>query len=279
MMFRGLRFIPTPSISSVGLGHLRIHFYAICILLGTIIAISIGRKRYRNVGAEPAEIYDLAIYVIPAGIVGGRLYHVITSPELYFGAHGHLIDVIKIWNGGMGIWGAVGLGTITAFVVQRRIFPDSSFAFIADALAPGILIAQAVGRLGNWFNGELFGKPSTLPWAVSIPFSNRPVGYQSFATFTPTFAYEALWCVATALIIFYLPSVRRLAPGNTFLLYLVLYCLGRAWIETLRIDSAHEIGGVRINVWVASICLVASLIALIFRQRRWKVAGLSRQKL
>ena len=279
MMFRGLRFIPTPSISSVGLGHLRIHFYAICILLGAVIAISIGRKRYRDAGGDPAEIYDLAISVIPAGIIGGRLYHVITSPELYFGAHGHLIDVIKIWNGGMGIWGAVGLGTLTAFIVQRRMHPHSSFALIADALAPGILIAQAIGRLGNWFNGELFGKPSRLPWAVAIPYPNRPDGYQSFATFTPTFAYEALWCVATALIILYLPLVRRLAPGNTFLLYLALYCLGRTWIETLRIDSAHRIGGVRINVWVALTCLVVSLIALIVRQRHKNAPVLSRQKL
>lgn len=261
------RFIPTPSSSSIKLGAVTLHYYALCILLGVIVALAVGGVRWRKSGGITSELYDLAIYVIPAGVLGGRIYHVLTAPELYFGARGHFASAFKIWEGGMGIWGAVALGSATAYIYFRRGGRSISFAMAADALAPGILLAQAIGRWGNWFNHELFGRPSTLPWALQVPAGDRPTGYEGYLTFHPTFLYESLWCLICAGIILFLPQVRRLAPGNTFLLYIFLYCLGRSWIEALRIDSAHLIGGLRLNIWVAVLCGGLSLLLLVKRER------------
>ncbi len=256
------RFIPTPSSNSIELGAITLRYYALCILLGIIVALLVGSVRWRRGGGIPGELYDLAIYVIPAGIIGGRLYHLLTTPELYFGSHGHLLDAFKIWQGGMGIWGAVAVGTGTAYLYFRR---ERSLGFLQaiDALAPGILLAQAIGRWGNWFNHELFGSPTTLPWALKVPLADRPPGYENFATFHPTFLYESIWCLLCAAIILFSPRIRRLRPGNTFLLYISLYCLGRLWIEALRIDRAHLIWGVRLNVWVALISLIISSLFII----------------
>jgi prolipoprotein diacylglyceryl transferase len=262
----------------VGLGPFTIHFYALCILLGIVIAIAIGRARYRAAGGIPNEIYDLAIYVIPAGIIGGRIYHVITSPELYFGKNGDLGRAIAIWDGGMGIWGAVALGTLVGYLYFRRSPRSSSFSILLDALAPGILCAQAVGRVGNWFNGELFGRPTRLPWGLSIPLRERPIGYSQFATFQPTFLYEAIWCLAMAALILYLPVFKKLAPGNTFLAFIALYCLGRLWVEALRIDTAHHLWGVRLNDWVAGILLLATITALVVRERNEKLPSVETTK-
>ncbi len=262
------RFIPTPSSSSLGLGTVTIHYYALCILLGIAAAILIGKVRYVRAGGIGNEIYDLAIYVVPAGIVGGRLYHVITTPELYFGPHGHFLDIFKIWQGGMGIWGAVAFGVATGSL-YFKIKPCSvSFLIALDAIAPGIVLAQGIGRWGNWFNGELFGKPTTLPWALTIPLSERPTGFESFATFQPTFLYESIWCVLIALLIIYMPGIRKLKEGNEFLLYVFLYSSGRLWIESLRIDSAHHIFGLRLNIWIAGICAIGSAAGLYARQKR-----------
>lgn len=246
-----------------------VHYYALCILGGIFLALAVGRIRWRKSGGILSELYDLAIYVIPAGIVGGRLYHVATTPELYFGANGHFADAFKIWEGGMGIWGAVAAGAASAYLFFRypRRGRSITFALAADALAPGILLAQAVGRWGNWFNHELFGSPSTLPWALKVPLADRPFGYESYATFHPTFLYESIWCLLCAGVILYLPRVRRLAPGNTFLLYISLYSLGRACIESLRIDSAHLFLGLRLNIWVATLCGVVSILFIIKRER------------
>jgi prolipoprotein diacylglyceryl transferase len=260
------RYIPTPSSSSIELGAITIHYYALCILLGIVVALVVGRARWIRAGGIPSELYDLAIYVIPAGIIGGRLYHVLTTPELYFGVKGRFSDAFKIWEGGMGIWGAVALGSFVAYLYFRHRRRSISFVLALDALAPGLLIAQAIGRWGNWFNHELFGSPTRLPWALKIPVADRPTGYIHFSTFQPTFLYESIWCLICAGVILFLPAIRRLRPGNTFLLYISLYCLGRVWIETLRIDRAHVILGLRLNVWVAIICGLASTIAIIRRE-------------
>ncbi len=253
----------------MALGPITIHFYALCILFGIICALIIGINRYKAAGGLSNELLDLAIYVIPAGIIGGRFYHVITTPELYFGSHGNFFGAFKIWEGGMGIWGAVALGTLVAFI-YFKIKPRSlGFASAVDALAPGILVAQAIGRWGNWFNGELFGRPSSLPWALRIPVKDRPFGYEMFATFHPTFLYESLWCLLAALVLIYVPIFMSLKPGSTFLAYITLYCLGRIWIEALRIDAAHNIFGVRLNVWVAGICGSISLMFIWRRQRSY----------
>jgi prolipoprotein diacylglyceryl transferase len=248
------RSIPTPSVSSFSLGPLTIHFYALCIIAGIAIAIYLGDKRYRRAGGDENVVADVSIAAVPAGIIGGRLYHLITSPDAYFGAHGRPMDAFKIWNGGMGIWGAVALGTLVAWWQHERLRRRGrtgllSFAKFADAMAPGLLLAQAMGRFGNWFNGELFGRPTTLPWGLKIPLDLRPPGYESFSTFQPTFLYEALWCVFVAFALVKLEHSFK--PGQGFLFYVGAYCVGRLFTESLRIDAAHTIAGLRVNVWMS----------------------------
>lgn len=258
------RSIPTPSISSFSLGPLTIHFYALCIITGIAIAIFLGDKRYRRAGGGENVVADVAIAAVPAGIIGGRLYHLITSPDAYFGSHGRPMDAFKIWNGGMGIWGAVALGTLVAWWQHERLRCRGrvgmlSFAAFADALAPGLLFAQAVGRLGNWFNGELFGRPTTLPWGLQIPLGLRPTGYEAYQTFQPTFLYEALWCIFVAIILMSLEHKSK--PGQGFLFYIAAYCVGRLFVESLRIDAAHTIAGLRVNVWMSLfVALFASFL-------------------
>jgi prolipoprotein diacylglyceryl transferase len=258
------RSIPTPSISSFSVGPFTVHFYALCIIIGITIAIYLGDKRYQRAGGGENVVADVAIATVPAGIIGGRLYHLITSPDAYFGAHGRPLDAFKIWNGGMGSWGAVALGTLVAWWQLDRLRRRGrtgilSFAAFVDAMAPGLLLAQAVGRLGNWFNGELFGRPTTLPWGLEIPLDLRPTGYEAYQTFQPTFLYEALWCVFVAIILMLLE--RRFKPGQTFLFYIAAYCVGRFFVESLRIDTAHKIAGLRVNIWVSLImALVASFL-------------------
>ena len=264
--------IPTPTTSTVAIGPLTIHFYALCIVVGVGIALWLGNKRFTS--AYPTAhgvVSDVAIFAIPAGVIGGRLYHVATSPEAYFGSGGHLADVFRIWNGGLGIWGAIALGTCAAFISYKKLAQERelpSFLAFADALAPGILIAQAIGRWGNWFNGELFGRPLQAPWSLEIPRALRPVGYENFSTFHPTFLYESIWCVLIAVLLLFLR--QRLPVGSIFLLYITLYSVGRFFIEGLRIDSAHSFGGFRLNQYVALIVALsaASGFTRIMRKRR-----------
>lgn len=251
-----IRSIPTPSVSAFSLGPFTVHFYALCIISGIVIAIWLGDRRYRQAGGGNNVVADVAIVAVPFGIIGGRLYHLITSPDAYFGAHGRPLDAFKIWQGGLGIWGAVTLGTFVSwrYVEHLRgkgregVLPFSAFA---DALAPGLLFAQAIGRFGNWFNGELFGRPTRLPWGLEIPFALRPQGYENFLTFHPTFLYEALWCVLVAILLMKLES--RFKPGQSFLFYIGAYCIGRFFIESLRIDAAHAFFGLRVNEWVSMV--------------------------
>jgi len=261
-------FIPTPTRSWVALGPITIHFYALAILSGAVLAIFLTRYRYRQAGGDPEEVSDLALWSIPAGIIGGRLYHVITSPDAYFGAGGHPLNALKIWQGGMGIWGAIALGVIVARLRFSKISKNLSFSQALDAVAPALLIAQGVGRWGNWFNAELFGKPTTLPWGLEIPFGFRPVGYEQFSTYHPTFLYESLWCFAAAALLIYLPYFKKLPAGYLFVAYIALYTAGRTWIEALRIDQAHKILGWRLNVWVSATLLFISVLALIRSGRK-----------
>ena len=256
-------FIPTPSYSAVAFGPFTLHFYALCILLGVIAAILIGRARYRDIGGNPDEITDIAVFAIPAGVIGGRLYHVVTSPQRYFGKGGHPLDAIKIWDGGMGIWGAIALGTLVAYFVFRSKARSASFAHFADALAPGLLVAQGIGRIGNWFNGELFGRPTDLPWGLEIPQQLRPLGFEKFSTFHPTFLYEALWCFLCAAVLIYLTPRFKARPGNIFYAYIALYCLGRSGTEYLRIDAAAHIFGLRLNQWVSLGGLISAVFTLL----------------
>ena len=240
--------------------------YALCILTGIIFAVWLGRARYQSFGGDPEDISEAAAWAIPAGIVGGRIYHVITSPEKYFGKNGTPTDAFKIWEGGLGIWGAISLGAFAALLYFRTHKTSLNFPYFLDALAPGVVIAQAIGRIGNWFNVELFGSPSTLPWALSVPKFDRPSGYLEFETYHPTFLYELIWCLLVAYCLIKLPGKFKgivKNPGDLFALYVAGYTLGRLWIEALRIDEANHIFGVRLNIWVSIMVLTGSAIYLL----------------
>ena len=189
------------------IGPLTFHFYALCIIAGIAVAIWLSDKRFRAQSVNGASVVsEVAITAVPTGIIGGRIYHVITTPEKYFGENGTPSDAVKIWEGGLGIWGAISLGAVAAYFYYRKHKTTLTFPYFLDAVAPGILLAQAIGRVGNWFNVELFGSPSTLPWALSIPKFDRPFGYKEFETFHPTFLYELIWCSALAILIFKMPT-------------------------------------------------------------------------
>jgi prolipoprotein diacylglyceryl transferase len=252
--------IPTPTISVVEIGPLTIHAYALCIIAGVTLAIWLSNKRFVSAFPDATGVVgDVAIVAVPAGVLGGRIYHVITTPERFFGAEGNFLDAFKIWQGGLGIWGAISLGALGAFLAYRKIAHTRelpSFIYFADAVAPGIIFAQAIGRWGNWFNGELFGKPTQLPWALEIPSHLRPSGYTSFATFHPTFLYESLWSLALGFVL--LRLTNKVATGQIFTLYVGGYCLGRLGMEFLRIDTSHHLFGLRINAFVAALGIVAA---------------------
>ena len=258
--------IPTPTLSQVSIGPFTVHFYALCIIAGIALAIWLGNKRFAaHDGSLQGVVSEVAVVAVPSGIIGGRIYHVITSPDKYFGESGDPIAIIKIWQGGLGIWGAISLGAVGAFFSYRRLAKDinlPSFGAFLDAIAPGILFAQAIGRFGNWFNAELFGRPLDSWWGLEIPYKYRPRGYGLIETFHPTFLYEALWCslVAVALIRF----GKYWSAGSIFAVYVAAYSVGRFFIESLRIDAAHQIAGMRINQWV-SLALAAAAILVFYR--------------
>jgi prolipoprotein diacylglyceryl transferase len=265
------QLIPSPSLSSFSVGPLTIHFYALCIITGIAAAIWIGRKRYANLGGNPDDVSEVAIWAVPFGIIGGRIYHVITSPAQYFGANGNPVDALKIWEGGLGIWGAISLGAVGAYLYFRTHKTTLNFRQLLDSLAPGIVVAQAIGRVGNYFNQEVFGKPTELPWGLEIDPVNRPDGFESYATFHPTFLYELLWCLVVAVLLIKLPGFLKQITskqGDIFALYILGYTLGRVWIESLRIDEANLILGLRLNIWVSLIVLLTASAYLIASKRR-----------
>ena len=241
--------IPSPSTGVWYLGPIPLRAYGIVIAVGMIVGVWWTARRYRARGGDPDVLYDVAMWAIPIGIIGARLYHVVTSPEAYFGPGGDPWLIPQIWRGGLGIWGGVGAGALGAFLAVKRA--GVCFGPIADSLAPALLVAQAIGRWGNWFNQELFGGPTTLPWGLQIDAAHLPAGYAPGTLFHPAFLYECLWNLAAAALIVWLDRRRRFAAGQVFGLYLMAYTLGRAWIEMLRIDDAHTLGGLRLNVWTS----------------------------
>lgn len=259
-----MRFaIPTPATSAVEIGPLTIHFYALCIIAGVALAIWLGNRRFmRAHEGDEGVVADVAIFAVPIGVIGGRIYHVLTSPQQYFGNGANFFDIFKIWNGGLGIWGAIALGTFGAYISYQRMSkkrPLPPFSAFAGALAPGLALAQAIGRWGNWFNGELFGRPLDTSWALSIPAGLRPVGYEEFESFHPTFLYESLWCIVIAVILIYVTP--KLSGGAIFALYVAGYSAGRFFIEGLRIDQANTFGGLRLNQYVAALLFLLGMLA------------------
>jgi len=265
------QLIPSPSLSTFSVGPLTIHFYALCIIAGIAVAIWIGRKRYANLGGNPDDVSEVAIWAVPFGIIGGRIYHVVTSPSQYFGANGNPIDALRIWEGGLGIWGAISLGAFGAYLYFRTHKTSLNFRQLLDSLAPGVIVAQAIGRIGNYFNQEIFGKPTELPWGLEIDSVNRPNGFEGYSTFHPTFLYELVWCLVVAVLLIKLPGFLKkitARQGDVFALYVFGYTAGRVWIETLRIDEANLILGLRLNIWVSFIVLITACAYLIASKRR-----------
>jgi prolipoprotein diacylglyceryl transferase len=263
-----IRSIPTPSISQFSIGPFTVHFYALCIIAGIAIAIWLGNRRLSaHDKSLQGVVSEVAVIAVPSGIIGGRLYHVITTPEDFFGDGGELLAIFKIWQGGLGIWGAISLGALGAFYSYRKLARSinlPSFGVFLDAIAPGILFAQAIGRFGNWFNAELFGRPLDTWWGLSIPYKYRPSGYGLVETFHPTFLYEAIWCTLIAFVL--MGASKNWSAGCTFAAYVFCYSLGRFFIESIRIDPVHNFAGLRINQWV-SLGLVTSA-ALVFVRLR-----------
>ncbi|MCO6005915.1 prolipoprotein diacylglyceryl transferase [Actinoallomurus purpureus] len=259
-MQQPLAFIPSPSQGSIHLGPLPLRGYALMIIIGVIVAVWLGERRWVARGGASGTVVDIAVWAVPFGLVGGRLYHVITDHQLYFGHGRHPIDALKVWNGGLGIWGAIALGAFGAYLGCRR--RGIALRVFADAAAPGIALAQAIGRWGNWFNQELYGRPTKLPWAVKIDAAHRPANTPDIATYQPTFLYESLWCIGVAVLVIWAEKRFRLAYGRTFALYVAAYTVGRAWIEWLRVDPAHHVLGLRLNDWTSLVVFIGAVAYL-----------------
>ena len=234
---------------------------------GIVVALWLTRRRWVERGGEADDVLEIAFWAVPFGIVGGRLYHVFSTPDPYWGPGGDPVRALYVWEGGLGIWGAVALGAVGAYIGCRR--QKVSFPAFADALAPGLLLAQAVGRLGNWFNQELFGAPTTLPWGLRVDDSvAEAAGYAAGTLFHPTFLYEMLWNLAGAALLVWADRRFRLGYGRVFWLYVVVYTTGRVWIEALRIDPAHGFLGLRLNVWTSILVGLGALVAFVVVGRR-----------
>ena len=267
--------IPSPDWSGFDIplpwGSLRIHAYALCILAGIIVGLWLTSVRWARRGAPEGSVWDIVIWAIPFGIIGGRLYHVVSSPDAYFGpgfdGTGDLWLIPQIQRGGLGIWGAVVLGAVGAWIGCRR--SGVKLTAFLDAAAPGLLLAQAVGRWGNYFNQELFGGPTTLPWGLEVDADNAnfPAGMAADTLFHPTFLYESLWNIAGVLILLALDRRFHFRRGRLFWAYAMYYTLGRVWIEAMRIDDAEQINlfGItaRLNVWTSILVFVVALVVFI----------------
>ncbi len=259
-----LASIPSPGDNAVSLGPLELRAYGLAIALGVLAALRIAQRRFVARGGDPEVLGQVAAWAVPAGLVGARLYHVLTDYQRF---QGDWWSAFAVWEGGLGIPGGLLAGVATGVVVARR--KGLAIPPLLDVVAPALPVAQAIGRLGNWFNQELFGRPSDLPWAVRIDPEHRPRGYESVSTFHPTFAYEACWnlLLAGLLVIVERRLRPRLRRGQLFVLYVGGYALGRLWVESLRIDPANEIAGWRVNTWVSLLTLAVALAAMVVSSR------------
>jgi prolipoprotein diacylglyceryl transferase len=259
-------YIPSPSQGVWHLGPVPIRAYALCILAGIVLATWLTRRRWAAAGRDPDEILDIVFWAVPFGIVGGRLYHVISDPELYFTAGRQPIRALYIWDGGLGIWGAVALGAVGAWIGCRK--RGVRLADFADAAAPGLVLAQAIGRWGNWFNQELFGGPTRLPWALEIDPAHRPSDTPTIGLYHPTFLYESLWDIGVFVLLLWAGPRFKLTGGRLFALYVAAYTVGRAWVEALRVDHANHILGLRLNDWTSLVVFLGAITFLVLRRRR-----------
>ena len=256
-----LASIPSPSSESIDIGPLSFRAYGLMIALGVLAAVWLSQRRWRAVGGDPEDITRLAMWAVPAGLIGSRIYHVITDWRFSDGWQ----EPFKIWEGGLGIPGGMAAGILVGIWYVRRQGWDQ--ATLLDAVVPSLPLAQAIGRLGNWFNQELFGGPTDLPWAVEIDPENRPAEYLDEPTFHPTFLYEALWNIGLMFVLIWIGRTGRLRRGGLLAVYVLGYFVARLWLETIRVDEATEIAGVRVNIWVSIVGIVLAGAWLVFRGR------------
>ncbi|MFD9029647.1 prolipoprotein diacylglyceryl transferase [Streptomyces sp. NPDC059567] len=261
-----LAYLPSPSTGVLHLGPVPLRAYAFCIILGVFVAIWLANRRWAARGGDPGVIADVTMWAVPFGIAGGRLYHVMTSPDAYFGERGEPIRALYVWEGGLGIWGAIALGGVGAWIGCRR--HRIPLAAYADAVAPGIALAQAIGRWGNWFNQELYGRPTTLPWGLEIDVAHRPSDMLDIATYHPTFLYEFLWDIGVAALVIWAGRRFALGHGRAFALYVAVYTVGRFWTEYLRIDESHTFLGLRLNNWTSVVVFLGAIAWLVVSARR-----------
>jgi prolipoprotein diacylglyceryl transferase len=275
-----LATIPSPDRGVWHIGFLPIRAYALCIIAGIVVALWWGERRWVARGGTKGTVVDIAVYAVPFGLVGGRLYHVITDNYRYFGPGKNPIDALKIWDGGLGIWGAVALGAVGALIGCRR--KGIPLPAMADTLAPPLVVAQAIGRLGNYFNQELYGAHTSLPWGLEIyerinPGTGAPdmlggvaVGHIPLADspVQPTFLYELIWNLGVALLVVWADKKFKLGHGRAFALYVAGYTAGRGWIELMRTDDATHILGVRVNVWTSILMFLAGVIYFVVARKR-----------
>ncbi len=266
-MFTLVASIPSPSANHLEIGPLNLRFYGLMIALGVLAAVWLSQRRWEARGGDREDIVSIAFVAVPAGLIGARLYHVITDWKKF---EGDWWGALEVWNGGLGIPGGMLCGFLAGlWYVRWRNLPAKP---LMDAIAPALPLAQAIGRFGNWFNQELFGGPTDLPWGLEIDAQHRPVEHLDVETFHPTFLYESLWNLGLCGFLIWIDRRRVLAPGKLIFVYVLGYGIGRLWVELMRIDPASEIFGVRVNVWVSLFAIAVSAIALAFGRRRDEVA-------
>ena len=253
--------IPSPSFNAIHIGPLQLRLYGMMIALGVVAAIALAERRWLSRGGASGDIQALALWAVPAGLVGARLYHVVTDFEIY---RHDLWRALAVWHGGLGIPGGIAAGVICGYVIAAR--RGLNAGGLLDAIAPALALAQAIGRWGNWFNQELFGRPSSLPWAVRIDVAHRPAQYATTPAFQPTFLYESLWNLSLVALLLVCERRLRLRTGGLFAVYVAGYAVGRFWIERLRIDFAHTIAGVRVNEWTSIILFAGATAVLLLRR-------------
>jgi prolipoprotein diacylglyceryl transferase len=258
-----LAFIPSPHTGVVHIGPLQLHMYGLTLLVAILACIWLTGRRWVAMGGDWELVTRVAVWGVAFGVLGARLYHDATSwsevPDPKWQG------IWEVWRGGLGIWGGIALGALAGSIVVRRA--GYSVAAFLDAAAPGLLLAQGIGRIGNWWNQELYGKPTTLPWALKIDTAHRPLNYLDRATFHPTFLYELVWDLVGVAVLLYVSRRFTIRPPGLFALYVAWYCFGRFFEELLRIDPAHHIAGLRLNAWVSIILFVLSVSYFIWHQR------------
>ena len=260
-------YIPSPPVNGFHIGPAYIHFYGLMYVIGITAAIIITQRRWKAVGGDASLVGDVAIWAVPAGIIGGRIYFDLTTPKYI--PH-HWYGIFAVWDGGLGIWGGVAAGAAVGVWRVRRHGAD--WALFADCVAPALLVAQAVGRIGNYFNKELFGGPTSLPWGLYIPPGYRPPGYLGYTTFQPTFLYELIWDLLLAAALVWLGHHRRITPPGLFALYVTGYSAFRIFEESLRVDPSEHFLGLRFNMYVAILVTIAGAVWFWYTQRRGKAA-------